>query len=104
MAHSGYLLPSHRVGRQGAYPPNMTTAPPRKPNAVVAAVTERRSRSARVRRRRRQAVLWFIVAVLVGTVTFGAGLLAGLVLQQGRPVHQPLADLFHDNFPILTSD
>lgn len=96
MANSGYLLPSHRVGRQGAYPPNMTTAPPRKPNAVVAAVTERRSRSARVRRRRRQAVLWFIVAVLVGTVTFGAGLLAAPVDYSFQP-EPPQAVLLVDS-------
>jgi penicillin-binding protein 1A len=74
----------------------MTTAPPRRPHAVVAAVTERRSRSARVRRRRRQAVLWFIVAVLVGTVTFGAGLLAAPVDYSFQP-EPPQAVLLLDS-------
>ena len=49
------------------------------PHAVVAAVAERRTRSARQRRRRRQVVFWLVVAVLAGTVTFAAGLLAAPV-------------------------
>src|SRR4051794_2670101 len=49
------------------------------PHAVVAAVAQRRTRSARLRRRRRQVVFWLVVAVLAGTVTFAAGLLAAPV-------------------------
>src|SRR3954469_18742943 len=43
---------------------------------VVAAVTERRSRSAHLRRRRRQVLIWLLVAILAGGTTFTAGLLA----------------------------
>src|SRR5947209_7408488 len=64
--------------------PSMT-APPRQPHAVVTAVAERRSRSARLRRRRRQVVLWMVVAVLAGTGTFVAGLLAAPVDYSFQP-------------------
>ena len=43
---------------------------------VATAVARRRSRSAQARRRRRQLAIWFVVAVLVGVGSFGAGLLA----------------------------
>ena len=43
---------------------------------VATAVARRRSRSAQARRRRRQVAIWFVVALLVGTGSFGAGLLA----------------------------
>jgi len=55
------------------------STPTADPHAVVAAVAERRTRSARLRRRRRQVVFWLVVAVLAGTVTFAAGLLAAPV-------------------------
>jgi len=51
-------------------------SPPRPPADVATAVARRRSRSAQARRRRRQIALWFVVAVLVGVGSFGAGLLA----------------------------
>jgi penicillin-binding protein 1A len=63
-----------------------TPAPRRSPHDVVAAVAERRSRSARIRRRRRQLGLWAIVAVLVGTGSFGAGLLAAPIDYSFQPV------------------
>ena len=58
---------------------------PRSRQAVLDAVTERRSRTARVRRRRRQLALWFLAAILVGTTTFGAGLLAAPVDYNFQP-------------------
>ena len=61
-----------------------TTTPD--PQAVVAAVAQRRTRSARLRRRRRQVVFWLVVAVLAGTVTFAAGLLAAPVDYSFEPV------------------
>jgi len=51
-------------------------SPPRPPADVATAVARRRSRSAQTRRRRRQLAVWFVVAVLVGVGSFGAGLLA----------------------------
>jgi penicillin-binding protein 1A len=51
-------------------------SPPRPPADVATAVARRRSRSAQARRRRRQIAIWFVVAVLVGLGSFGAGLLA----------------------------
>ena len=51
-------------------------SPARPPADVATAVARRRSRSAQARRRRRQLLLWFVVAVLVGVGSFGAGLLA----------------------------
>src|SRR3954452_3626717 len=56
------------------------------PQAVVAAVAERRTRSARLRRRRRQVVFWLVIALLAGTVTFAAGLLAAPVDYSVEPV------------------
>src|SRR5881409_830961 len=50
--------------------------PSRSASDVVAAVTARRSRSARLRRRRRQVLLWLLVAMLAGGTAFTAGLLA----------------------------
>src|SRR4051812_30607363 len=78
MANSDYS------GASPAYPgsrstlPEMAqrTAPTRSPHQVVAAVAERRFRSARARRRRRQVALWSVIALLVGAGSFGAGLLA----------------------------
>ena len=52
------------------------TSTARSPQPVVAAVAERRFRSARARRRRRQVALWAVVAMVVGAGSFGAGLLA----------------------------
>src|SRR3954447_18863438 len=52
------------------------TSSARTPQLIVAAVAERRFRSARARRRRRQVALWGVVAVVVGAGAFGAGLLA----------------------------
>jgi penicillin-binding protein 1A len=72
------------------------TTPTRAPHAVVTAVTERRSRSARVRRRRRQLLLWLVVGVLTGTVTFGAGLLAAPVDYSFQPA-PPQAVLLLDS-------
>ncbi|MDQ1697544.1 MAG: penicillin-binding protein [Frankiaceae bacterium] len=60
--------------------------PPRTPNVAVAAVAERRSRTARLRRRRRQIALWMVVAVLVGAGSFGAGLLAAPLDYSFQPV------------------
>src|SRR4051794_6935589 len=65
--------------------PVMSTTTPA-PQAVVAAVAQRRTRSARLRRRRRQVVFWLVVAVLAGTVTFAAGLLAAPVDYSFEPV------------------
>src|SRR4051812_22552320 len=65
--------------------PVMSTTTP-DPQAVVAAVAQRRTRSARLRRRRRQVVFWLVVAVLAGTVTFAAGLLAAPVDYSFEPV------------------
>ncbi|HET6910362.1 MAG TPA: transglycosylase domain-containing protein [Mycobacteriales bacterium] len=61
------------------------TAPARAPRDVVKAVAERRSRSARLRRRRRQVVLWLVLAIIAGTVTFAAGLLAAPVDYSFQP-------------------
>jgi penicillin-binding protein 1A len=55
------------------------STPSSAPDAVVTAVAARRTRSARLRRRRRQVVLWLVVALLAGTATFAAGLLAAPV-------------------------
>src|SRR4051794_17554647 len=63
----------------GALTLPLMSTPTADPHAVVAAVAERRTRSARLRRRRRQVVFWLVVAVLAGTVTFAAGLLAAPV-------------------------
>ena len=55
----------------------MAIQSPARPAADVAtAVARRRSRSAHLRRRRRQLAIWFVVALLVGVGSFGAGLLA----------------------------
>jgi penicillin-binding protein 1A len=61
------------------------TAPAPAPHAVVTAVAERRSRSARLRRRRRQVVLWLVLAMVAGAVTFAAGLLAAPVDYSFQP-------------------
>src|SRR3954452_3092399 len=58
--------------------PVMSTTTP-DPQAVVDAGAQGRRRSGGLRRRRRQVVFWLVVAVLAGTVTFAAGLLAAPV-------------------------
>jgi penicillin-binding protein 1A len=63
---------------------------------VVAAVAERRSRSARARRRRRQLALWTLLALLVGSGAFGAGLLAAPLDYSFQPV-PPQAVLLLDS-------
>ena len=60
-------------------------SPPRPPADVATAVARRRSRSAQARRRRRQLALWFVVAVLVGIGSFGAGLLAAPIDYSFQP-------------------
>src|SRR3954454_10441263 len=57
-----------------------------RPQDVVTAVAQRRSRSARLRRRRRQVALWVVVGVLVGTGAFGAGLLAAPIDYNFQPL------------------
>jgi membrane peptidoglycan carboxypeptidase len=74
----------------------LPAAPPRRPHAVAAAIAARRSRSARIRRRRRQLILWFLAAVLVGTGTFGAGLLAAPLDYSFQPM-PPQAVLLLDS-------
>ncbi|MBV9293608.1 MAG: transglycosylase domain-containing protein [Frankiales bacterium] len=64
----------------------LPTAPPRPQRDVVAAVVQRRSRSARLRRRRRQVALWAILAVIVAAGSFGAGLLAAPIDYNFTPV------------------
>jgi penicillin-binding protein 1A len=71
-------------------------ATPRSPHQVVAAVAERRSRSARLRRRRRQLALWVVVAGLVGAGSFGAGLLAAPLDYSFQPL-PPQAVLLLDS-------
>src|SRR5437764_2409719 len=66
------------------------------PQAVVTAVAQRRSRSARLRRRRRQVLFWLVVAVLAGTGTFAAGLLAAPVDYSFQP-EAPQAVLLLDS-------
>ena len=61
------------------------TTPTRSPHAVVTAVAERRTRSARLRRRRRHVVVWFAVAVIAGVGAFTAGLLAAPVDYSFQP-------------------
>src|SRR3954453_5509087 len=79
------------------------STPTADPHAVVAAVTERRTRSARMRRRRRQVVFWLVIAVLAGTVTFAAGLLAAPVDYSLGPVPpQPLFLLDSHGHPFAT--
>jgi penicillin-binding protein 1A len=69
---------------------------PRPPHLAVAAVAERRSRSARLRRRRRQVALWVVVAGLVGAGSFGAGLLAAPLDYSFQPL-PPQAVLLLDS-------
>jgi penicillin-binding protein 1A len=69
---------------------------PRPPHLAVAAVAERRSRSARLRRRRRQLALWVVVAGLVGAGSFGAGLLAAPLDYSFQPL-PPQAVLLLDS-------
>src|SRR5690242_2881316 len=69
---------------------------PSEPQAVVTAVARRRSRSAQLRRRRRQVLFWLVVAVLAGTGTFGAGLLAAPVDYSFEP-QAPQAVLLLDS-------
>src|SRR3954470_5822349 len=78
MAISGYSGASHQgVGCRSTLPKMaQRTAPTRSSHQVVAAVAERRFRSAQARRRRRQLALWTVIALLVGAGSFGAGLLA----------------------------
>src|SRR5437763_13747120 len=72
------------------------STPTADPHAVVTAVARRRTRSARLRRRRRQVVFWLVVAVLAGTGTFAAGLLAAPVDYSFEP-QAPQAVLLLDS-------
>ena len=96
MAKKGHLRCSHS-GR--SCPPltlrEMSTPTP-DPHAVVTAVAERRTRSAQLRRRRRQVVFWLVVAVVAGTGTFAAGLLAAPVDYSFQP-EAPQAVLLLDS-------
>jgi penicillin-binding protein 1A len=73
-----------------------TVSPPRPPRDVMTAVAQRRSRSARMRRRRRQVALWAVVALIVGAVSFGAGLVAAPLDYAFQPV-APQAVLLYDD-------
>jgi penicillin-binding protein 1A len=72
------------------------STPTADPHAVVTAVAERRTRSARLRRRRRQVIFWLVVAVLAGTGTFAAGLIAAPVDYSFQP-QAPQAVLLLDS-------
>jgi penicillin-binding protein 1A len=54
--------------------------------SAAAAVAARRSRSAHVRRRRRQVLVWLLLAVVVGVVGFGSGLVAAPLDYNFQPV------------------
>jgi penicillin-binding protein 1A len=70
-------------------PPSSRLSAGRQPSirrSAAAAIAERRSRTARSRRRRRQVILWFLLAVVVGVVAFGSGLVAAPLDYRFQPV------------------
>jgi penicillin-binding protein 1A len=69
--------------------PSNRSSPGRAPlirRSAAAAVVARKTRNAQARRRRRQVVGWAALAIIVGTVSFAAGLVAAPLDYNFRPV------------------